>query len=797
MTTSYVKIITGKCDHDIVDPPITFNYECDHFQKHAFLCISEGENLLVTAHTGSGKTTIAEYAVANTIRNGKNVVYTSPIKSLSNEKYNDFGKKFHNNPTVNLGILTGDNKINPDGNCLIMTAEILRNALYKLKSPSKVENEKYENIDNNFIQNIGCVIMDEVHFINDLDRGKVWEETLILLDKNVQLILLSATISQPEKFAEWIGNIKTKTINLISTTHRAVPLRHYIYTGEKMHLIFDQNCNFKGENFMIANKEYDEIQKLREKQHKNLTNLSLIQNMVNFLHKNDMLQAIFFSFSKKNCELYAQKITENLVDHNEIAEINIIFNKYMHKYEHQYAKLEQYQIVKKLLLNGVAYHHSGLLPILKEIIEIIFHKGLIKVLFATETFAVGVNMPTRTVIFTELEKHTNTGKRDINTAEYKQMSGRAGRRGLDTSGNVIILPIYNFPELGIFRNMLQGSVPCVESKFKIDYQFLLKTMQSEVTDVWKFINDSLYFVEHNKIINSNKIELTQIESELCNDSLNKKFSELNKQTMDKIKEYHNLKTATPMVIPGVKMVMSKSQSKKLTTLTREFSIEPLAELYRQYCHMLDLENKKNIILENLLNSQTFIDNTLLAIKNLLAEHNFIDDSILKKGVIAAQINECNSLLLTEMIISGFFDDLTAPEIVGLLALFIDEGEDISFENIGGTPKLKHYISDLTVIINEYIQSEYKCGIEGNEDFWLIKFGFVDIAYKWAIGEDIQTDGLYVGNFIRSMIKINNIAKDLKYLFEIAGNISVIPVLEQIEPLIMRDYVTVNSLYLLS
>jgi len=213
--------------------------------------------------------------------------------------------------------------------------------------------------------------------------------------------------------------------------------------------------------------------------------------------------------------------------------------------------------------------------------------------------------------------------------------------------------------------------------------------------------------------------------------------------------------------------------------------------------MLDLENRKNLVTENLKDCQAQIDNSLLAIKNVLSEHKFMDDVISQKGIIAAQINECNPLLLTEMIMYGFFDNLTPPEIIGLLAIFVDEGDDITFEKIEGTLLLKHYIKDLIVIINEYQQTEARYGIVGNEDFWTINFGFVDTAYKWALGESVITDGLFVGNFIRSMIKINNISKDLKYLFELAGNVNIIPVLEQIEPLIMRDFVSVNSLYLLS
>lgn len=771
--TEYVKIITGQCLHEINDPPIIFPYKCDDFQKHAFNCINNDENLLATAHTGSGKTTIAEYAIAYTINiKKKNVVYTSPIKSLSNEKYSDFSKKFMNNPNISLGILTGDNKINPDGNCIIMTAEILRNALYKLKS-----NNDDDDIKHGFIDKIGCVIMDEVHFINDPDRGKVWEETIVLLDKDIQLILLSATISYPERFAKWIGQIKKRNINLISTTYRAVPLNHYIYIGNgKLIKIFDQNDNYDHNNYVIASREYTKIQKNRQKKHKSLIDINLIQDMIMYLQKNDMLQAIFFSFSKKNCEYYAETIMISLVNHEEIKKIELLFDKYMHKYKKQYEMLDQYKTVKKLLTKGIAFHHSGLLPILKEIIEIIFHEGLLKVLFATETFAVGVNMPTRTVIFTELEKFTDQQRRLLNTGEYKQMSGRAGRRGIDIKGNVIILPIYNLPDDQTLRILLTGKVPSIESQFKIDYQFYLKTLQSCSTDIITFLDNSLYLSEYKK-------DIIIMEDKL------KKMDFHEDEIDDKIKELYNLQE--------INMIMSKNQNKKYHTLNLEINnnLQQRA-LYKKYCEYMQITKRYQDIKNDNFNK------ILDKIKYVLKSFNFItdDNTILKKGIIAIQINECNALLLTEMIVKGFFKQLSPEEIVALLAIFIEErkDEDNYLTDIHTTSRIRTLLQDITYIIQNYTDLEYQIGIQDNENYWSISYDFINIAYQWMIKDDKILDtikGIYLGTFIRNMIKINNIVKNLIYLFNIDGDNEVIPILEKIEPLIMRDFVSINSLYL--
>jgi superfamily II RNA helicase len=194
------------------NPAVTFPFECDTFQLHSFNSINEGKHILVSAPTSSGKTCCAEYAIHHMIRNNKRIIYTSPIKSLSNEKY----KEFRDKNICSVGLLTGDNKINPDADLIIATAEILRNALFKNKENTENNDNKENNNENNILDNVGCVIMDEVHFINDMDRGKIWEETLILLDDSIQLVLLSATIDRVSEFAKWIQSIKKNTVSLIT-----------------------------------------------------------------------------------------------------------------------------------------------------------------------------------------------------------------------------------------------------------------------------------------------------------------------------------------------------------------------------------------------------------------------------------------------------------------------------------------------------------------------------------------------------------------------------------------------------
>jgi len=793
----YVNILTGKCTNIVVNPPIEFKYECDDFQKHAFYCISKNENVMVTAHTGSGKTSVAEFAIAHTIMNKKRVVYTSPTKSLSNEKYGSLREKFKNNQNINIGILTGDNKINPDGNCIIMTAEILRNSLYRLKNVDKNIEKNDPHISTDFVDQIGCVIIDEVHFINDLDRGKVWEETLVLLSPDVQLILLSATISKPEQFAQWIGSIKKKPMNLIPTTKRIVPLRHYMFAGEKLHMICDQNKNYSSDNYLLAKKEYDSMQKIRKLKHKRDANFGLIRDVITYLKKHDLMQTIFFAFSRRKCEEYAAQVTDVLVDYNEYAEIEYLFNKSMHKFEKQYEQLKQYQTVKELLKKGIAFHHSGLLPILKEVIEIIFLRGLIKVLFATETFAVGVNMPTRTVVFIELEKYTNANKRIINPAEYTQMSGRAGRRGIDTNGTVIILPVFEFPDNDVLKNMLLGVAPNIQSKLQIDHQFFLKAIQSETTDIETFLKNSLYNLECNHMMKANKTQL---------DILSKKLITYNfdKDVLDKFVEYYKFDNNNASTFNGFKLInISKKDTKRYSQLKSEMLRDKkISDLYSKYIEYINSKKEYDHINDEIKIWETQTHTNLENIKKFLQQIGYIDgNTILKKGVIAAQINECNSILLTELIVNGHFKGMTPEEIVGTIAIFIEDtknDEELSLNDIKATPKIIECINKVNEYIKMYTDIERDIGIHND---WKISYGFVDISYEWVCGKNINDmltnmESTYVGNFIKNMIKINNITKDMIFLFQIDGNNDVTPILSKIEPLIMKYFVTVNSLYLI-
>ncbi|XP_028158859.1 exosome RNA helicase MTR4 isoform X2 [Ostrinia furnacalis] len=470
------------CTHEVAIPPnhdyaalvpITgepakqYSFILDPFQKEAILCIDNLQSVLVSAHTSAGKTVVAEYAIALSLKNKQRVIYTTPIKALSNQKYREFSEEFHD-----VGLITGDVTINPSASCLIMTTEILRNMLYR---GSEVMRE------------VGWVIFDEIHYMRDKERGVVWEETLILLPDNVHYVFLSATIPNARQFAEWVCRLHSQPCHVVYTEYRPTPLQHYIFPagGDGIHLVVDEKGMFKEDNFNTAMAvlgnagdagKGDQRGRRGGPRGNNQTN---IFNIVKMIMERNFAPVIIFSFSKKDCEAYAMQMAK--LDFNTIEEkklVDEVFNNAMDVLSEEDRKLPQVENVIPLLRRGIGIHHGGLLPILKETIEILFGLGLIKALFATETFAMGLNMPARTVVFTSCQKFDGKDFRYITSGEYIQMSGRAGRRGLDDKG-IVILMIDQKVTPSVVKNMVQGKADPINSAFHLTYNMVLNLLRVE------------------------------------------------------------------------------------------------------------------------------------------------------------------------------------------------------------------------------------------------------------------------------------------------------------------------------
>ena len=436
-----------------------FPYEIDGFQRSSISSIENGHNVLVTAHTGAGKSTVAEYTIFKYLEEGKKVIYTSPIKTLSNQKYGDFCKMFG---VDNIGLITGDIKLNEEAPCIIMTTEILRNQIFT--SP---------------IENLGAVIFDEVHYFNDKSRGYIWEECITFIPDTVQLVMLSATFSNAPSFASWIEDIKGVKTDVHGTTFRPVPLLFMGWNEGKTYDLMTDKKDINHEDVKSFYASYklpqDPSKKVKTKSY---SEKFIINQFIKFIIEKEQLPLLSFSFSRKKCIDYAKSIELSLNDHLENKEIMRIYNSIFSK-DLAYMKDKDYlQEVLQLANKGIGYHHSGLLPLVKEFIEILFNRNLIKVLFATETFAVGVNTSTRSVCFNEVEKYDGV-QRFLRNDEFIQMSGRAGRRGKDSIGYVYYVPLKEPVQQQELKGVLLGSGRIINSQFNISASKFLQYVNDD------------------------------------------------------------------------------------------------------------------------------------------------------------------------------------------------------------------------------------------------------------------------------------------------------------------------------
>eukprot|EP01125_Pyxidicula_operculata_P018864 TRINITY_DN6765_c0_g1_i1.p1 TRINITY_DN6765_c0_g1~~TRINITY_DN6765_c0_g1_i1.p1 ORF type:complete len:1333 (-),score=325.04 TRINITY_DN6765_c0_g1_i1:37-4035(-) len=450
--------------YDLVpEMAIEYPFELDTFQKEAIYHLERGECVFVAAHTSAGKTVVAEYAIALAMKHMTRVVYTSPIKALSNQKFRDFKEIFSD-----VGLITGDVSVNPEATCLVLTTEILRSMLYK---------------GADLVRDIEWVIFDEVHYINDAERGVVWEEVIIMLPDHVGLIFLSATVPNTFEFADWVGRTKRKKVFVVSTNKRPVPLEHFLYANEELYKIVDKAGTFSSTGYRTAVRSFSDKKKNNDKKpttaaSKAKSDFGSYTKLVRSLEKRNLLPTVIFVFSKKRCTDLAYSLSSiDLNTAKEKGEIHVFIESSLARLKGSDKLLPQVLAIKDLLKRGIGLHHGGLLPIIKEIVEILFSKGLVKVLFATETFAMGVNMPARTVIFNEISKHDGNQKRELLSSEYTQMSGRAGRRGIDNVGVVIILAWNDVPESGTLQKMITGQATKLLSQFRLTYNMILNLLR--------------------------------------------------------------------------------------------------------------------------------------------------------------------------------------------------------------------------------------------------------------------------------------------------------------------------------
>tara|TARA_B100000123_G_scaffold272113_1_gene253633 strand:+ start:2230 stop:4734 length:2505 start_codon:yes stop_codon:yes gene_type:complete len=812
-----------------------YSFPLSDFQKYAIQGIVQGQHALVTAHTGSGKTLPAEFAIQHFAKKNKKVIYTSPIKALSNQKFHDFSQKF---PEISFGLFTGDIKTNPDADVLIMTTEILMNYLFTSlnKENSKVGLQFEIDIQND----LACVVFDEVHYINDVDRGQVWEKTILMLPLHVQMVMLSATIDNPEGFAKWCekGLLENggKEVYLASTNHRVVPLTHYSFmthtesvfkhirdkviqkeikdNTNKILLLQDSNGNFHENNYKTINK----IEKYYNNNHQYMKRKHVLNQLATYLRNNEMLPAIVFIFSRKQVEACANDITVPLLEFDSKVAYTV-------KHEcdqivrrlpnfQEYLDLPEYNHLVSLLEKGIGIHHSGMIPILREIVELMISKKYIKMLFATESFAIGLDCPIKTAVFMSMKKFDGRGERYLHAHEYTQMAGRAGRRGIDQLGYIVHCNnLYDTPSQYEYKKILGGVPQTLVSKYYISYGLILNLLKNgQTTNFHLFSERSMIYNEIQTCIASQKKELA-------------KFIDESKQI---------IKSKTPESICD----MYLEQEEKYKTGSnnhRKKADKEMKRIRAEYTNIeIDCKNYKkqkeqNMVIEkhkqDIDYTEQFIQNNTANICSILLNNKFMicsnntlcNNYILGNhyeltglGIIASNIAEIHPLIVTELLESwNYFKDFEPIQIVGLFSCFtnirLPDDEKLHFVECEDEFVKQH----VQTVKDRYIQYDT---LEGNlylqtginyEDAMM--YDMIDLSMKWCscenelscrkfIEHEVKEMNISIGDFTKAMLKIVTISKEWINVFEQLGHVEAQHKFSLIEPMILKYVTTSQSLY---
>ena len=807
------------------------------FQKWAIYSAYSGFDTLVCAPTGSGKTLPADFIIEHTVGRGKKVIYTTPIKALSNDKLAEMTEKF---PHISFGLLTGDNKFNPEAQVLIMTTEIYLNTLLKLlfmKSQEDYDPKKLSlDFNMNIDEELGFVIHDEIHYINDRDRGHIWEKAIMNQPKHIPYIGLSATIASPERLCEWSQHPKKANrgeIYLCVDKVRNVPIEHcaFITIPESNYKNLKDQSTFENCNKLVTLKyqdnpfEEENYNKLKNTlkyiyDHKIQIKDSFVFNkVIEYLKSNNLLPGLVFVFSRKQCHAWSKMIQKSLFEEGSKIpsiiekEAKQILIKKLPNWK-EYVALPEFRVIVKLLEKGIAVHHSGVTPVFREMIEILYRKQYIKLLIATETFAIGVNVAIKSVVYTGLQKYDGKRFRFVYSHEYAQGAGRAGRRGKDTKGTVIhLLNIFDrrnsLPDPKTYRSMLSGRPEHLKSKFCIDFKLIISMLATGNTNFVDYVNSSML---SNEISN----QLTRLEQENNDftEQLKKKESgfQYMRTPREVLEEYHKDKTDCEMAARKKKKILQR----KISNV--EASYKGFADDYKKYLEYLDFKNFLATNEKSYKNTKSYVSNEISLHSQILKENNFIDGEIVDsdysnlvstvKGMMAANIHEMHPLACIDMLSENHLDDLTVEELVSVLSIFtpirISEEEayvDVSHTNVNDT--IKHTVKLWKKQLNKYydIETKYQTNFTDSYD---IHYDMCEFMYKWCfaeneaqcrvIYEEAKKYNIYMGEFVKAILKIVNICNELEKAAIVQENMKLTHTLSLVRDKVLKSVATNQSLY---
>jgi len=815
-----------------------YPYELSSFQKHAIQAIVNNHHVLITAHTGSGKTLPAEFAIEHWVSQGKKVIYTSPIKALSNQKFFEFSTKY---PHISFGLFTGDIKTNPEADVLIMTTEILMNRLFNDSSLDALQNKNLMQFQMDFEHELAAVIFDEVHYINDADRGQVWEKTILMLPHPVQMVMLSATMDKPERFAAWIESTHPDSnVFVCPTDHRVVPLSHYAYMTMGEHefkkitdkseqsemrklsnkpiLIRDSKGNFNSEGYTSMKRIDNKIQS----QHARITRKFVLNNLVKYLRDQNMLPAICFVFSRKAVESCAKELTVPVLEDDskipyEIEKETRQILRRLPNHE-EYMRLPEFIELSTLLSKGIGIHHSGMIPILREMVELFISKKYIKVLFATESFAIGLDCPIKTCVFTGITKFDGDNHRLLESHEYTQMAGRAGRRGIDKVGYVIHCNnlFRSQPTETDYKVLMGGKPPALVSKFRMDYSLVLNVLKTNpettLDTVCSFIQKSMMNEGLLSEIQTNERFLVTASENVLSHTRNTEFL----KTPKDICEAYRTKEES---------LKDTRQPKKRAQISRE-----LKTISDEYPNLLkDIDTWKTV--EESMVKRKDCESTVARLKQFIPDQvqricEFLEtEGFLKldggtnitaliNGSICSHVAEVHGPIWIRCMIDkwNYFEGFSCKQLVGLFSCATGIRVDEEFET--STPRtnddfLRSRLLEMKEMYDKYETEEgirdIRSGIQYGKEF---SFSIVEESMEWCecttemeckefIVSKLNPKGISLGDFTKAILKIATIAKEFRGLYELSycnTQTEWLHKLTKIEDMILKYIATNQSLY---
>jgi ATP-dependent RNA helicase HelY len=725
----------------------TFDFEFDPFQISACHAVEDGKGVLVAAPTGAGKTVVGEFAAYHALQAGKKCFYTTPIKALSNQKYTEFTEKFGED---RVGLLTGDTSINSEAEILVMTTEVLRNMLYA---------------GSNSLTNLGAVVMDEVHYLADKFRGAVWEEVLIHLMESVQVISLSATVSNAEEFGEWLGEIRGDTEVIVSEI-RPIPLFQHVLIGNRLLDLFEQPGRVNPE---ILQREREAIRRLSMGRNRRsrfddpgdrLSRADIIEK----LQRENLLPAITFIFSRLGCDSAVKQCLHaglRLTSPEERTEIRATALRYTQNIAEEDLEVLGFNDWLTALERGIAAHHAGLLPSFKGAVEDLFQRGLVKAVFATETLALGINMPARTVVLEKLIKFNGEAHVPITPGEYTQLTGRAGRRGIDIEGNAVIQWSPTVDSASAAGLASTRTYP-LRSSFSPSYNMSINLIaQFGRERARRSLESSFAQFQADRAV----VGLTrQIHK---NESLVEELMKDATCHLGDFAEYARIRRS----IKEVEVLLSRRDQRKSFDNRQRGHLEgELSDLRKdmknhsshgcadreEHARLAEragrLRRENEGLTSRVENRTHVIAKTFDQICQVLDHLDYIHgEKPTAQGKILTKIYAESDLLLTESIRRGLLDDLNGAELLSVASCMIFESR--SAENIAPKMPSAKVTSTITEIVSlwaelEKIESDFGVKTQREPDA-----GFAFIAYRWATGNSLSNvlkgSDMSVGDFVRS------------------------------------------------